>query len=228
MGPKYMMGLILLLQAVYAISPTVVTVYVTPSPQPIPPTDISGNQFKNGILGTSNRYRAEHNATDLIWNNTLAHIALKWAKKCKWKHSGSGPGENLAYGYTNASSAIEAWGGERDIYNFKKPTGFSKQTGHFTQLVWKGTTSLGCGMVKCNLSPGDRSEDHEVDGWYFVCEYWPPGNVVSTAGDLFRANVQPACHGENKASNASHIRGFQLLRLAVISFTMLVGLGIVL
>jgi hypothetical protein len=31
-------------------------------------------------------------------------------------------------------------------YNFETG-GFSGGTGHFTQLVWKGTTELGCGIA---------------------------------------------------------------------------------
>lgn len=78
-------------------------------------------------------------------------------------------GENLAEGYTNISSAVDAWGNERARYSFRKP-GFSEVTGHFTQLVWKHTTSVGCGRVNCNGK-------NEVEGWFLVCEYWPPGNV---------------------------------------------------
>lgn len=78
-------------------------------------------------------------------------------------------GENLAEGYTNISSAVDAWGNERARYSFRKP-GFSEVTGHFTQLVWKHTTSVGCGRVNCNGK-------NDVEGWFLVCEYWPPGNV---------------------------------------------------
>lgn len=78
-------------------------------------------------------------------------------------------GENLAEGFTNISSAVDAWGNERARYSFHKP-GFSEVTGHFTQLVWKHTTSVGCGRVNCNGK-------NDVEGWFLVCEYWPPGNV---------------------------------------------------
>jgi hypothetical protein len=39
------------------------------------------------MLSVTNRYRAEHNATALIWNNSLADSSLQWAKQCHWKHS---------------------------------------------------------------------------------------------------------------------------------------------
>jgi len=57
-------------------------------------------------------------------------------------------GENLAAGYANASASVDAWGLEREQYNWAKP-GFSEATGHFTQLVWSNTTSVGCGRTNC-------------------------------------------------------------------------------
>lgn len=60
---------------------------------------------------------------------------------------------------------MEAWGNEEAKYKFNDP-GFSEETGHFTQLVWKTTTTVGCGRKLC----GTR-------GWFVVCEYWPRGNV---------------------------------------------------
>jgi len=56
-------------------------------------------------------------------------------------------------------------------YDFNNP-GFSAGTGHFTALVWKSTTKLGCG----------------VSGMYVVCHY------CETAGNwrgAFRDNVLP-------------------------------------
>lgn len=60
--------------------------------------------------------------------------------------------------------------------------GFSEETGHFTQLVWQSTTSVGCGAVLC-----DNDATGGVHGWYLVCEYYPPGNVIGE----FRGNVDP-------------------------------------
>jgi len=83
-------------------------------------------------------------------------------------------------GYQNLTAAIEAWGNERDMYNYGKP-GFSEGTGHFTQLVWKSTSSVGCERVDC-------PKTSDAKGWIVVCQYWPPGNVVG--GNLFQDNVQ--------------------------------------
>lgn len=70
---------------------------------------------------------------------------------------GGAAGENLAAGHANASAVVISWGEERKRYNFAANV-FSKPTGHFTQVVWKSTTSLGCGTAKCAGKGG-------VAGW---------------------------------------------------------------
>lgn len=54
--------------------------------------------------------------------------------------------ENLAAGtgdYT-VTDGINAWTDEAKDYDPKNPT-----YSHFTQVVWKGTTDLGCALVTC-------------------------------------------------------------------------------
>ena len=63
------------------------------------------------------------------------------------------------------------------LYDYADP-GFSGDTGHFTQLVWKSTTKLGCAS----------SQASESGNWYVVCNYEKPGNML---GD-FENNVLPA------------------------------------
>ncbi|CAF9908609.1 MAG: hypothetical protein ALECFALPRED_004692 [Alectoria fallacina] len=130
----------------------------------------SDSSFESSILNSTNTYRAQYNATALSWNTSLASYATSWASKCQFTHSHGPSGENLAEGYANVTDAVDAWGDEGSHYDFKKG-GFSESTGHFSQLVWKGTTSVGCGRVDCNGQGG-------VPGWFVVCEYWPAGNVV--------------------------------------------------
>lgn len=119
------------------------------------------------------------------------------------------------------------------MYNFTLPTGFTEETGHFTQLVWKSTKQVGCAAVNCGYSKNDNSKrdnedggreggsgkkliaprfDEEDDdeeergglkgskvardepraqGWYVVCEYTPPGNVVGQHDTYFKKNVLP-------------------------------------
>jgi hypothetical protein len=66
------------------------------------------------------------------------------------------------------------WYDEVGSFDFDEG-GFSKKTGHFTQVVWRGTKQIGCGVSQCN----------GMDVW--VCQYDPPGNVRGQ----YRDNVLP-------------------------------------
>lgn len=94
-------------------------------------------------------YRTQHGSSSLTWSDALAASSMSWAQKCYWGHSHTpGLGENLAIGYADMTDSIDGWGLERTIYNWNNP-GFSESTGHFTQLVWKGTKEVGCARVLC-------------------------------------------------------------------------------
>jgi hypothetical protein len=43
--------------------------------------------------------------------------------------------------------------------------------GHFSQLVWKSSTTLGCATVFCPAGTMNPS----FGMWYTVCNYFPPG-----------------------------------------------------
>ncbi|RDL36903.1 uncharacterized protein BP5553_06255 [Venustampulla echinocandica] len=144
--------------------------------------------FEKDILAAHNFYRAEHNATTLKWNDTSAKYASKWSARCEFEHSHGPTGENLVAGASNATTSVDVWGSERKSYNWGKP-GFSEETGHFTQLVWTNTTSVGCGRTSCQGKGG-------TDGWYVVCEYWPPGNVVGDGNRYFKENVAKIIKGK--------------------------------
>ncbi|XP_044250932.2 uncharacterized protein [Drosophila takahashii] len=106
-------------------------------------------------------------------------MASKWAHHLKAtntiKHSQNGYGENIYWasnGKLAPSDVVEAWYNEISLYNWRYPS-YSKQTGHFTQVVWKGSTELGVGFAK-------RGKTIIV-----VCNYNPPGNYENE----FRRNV---------------------------------------
>lgn len=162
------------------------TVTVTPT-TPASPQFTDTTLFKDAVLNSTNFYRYEHNATFLAWNDSLATYAADYAPQCIWAHSHGAPGENLARGYPDITSAVDAWGDERSMYDFgNPPTGFTEATGHFTQLVWKSTQTVGCAIQNCNGQNG-------IQGWYLVCEYWPAGNIVGQGASTnawFEVNVQ--------------------------------------
>jgi Cysteine-rich secretory protein family len=143
------------------------------------------------MLTSQNVKRSSHCAPPFAWSNTLAAAAQHWANVCTrdptnptgFAHSPANTrpnqGENLAWGTGNftAESAVELWYKEINHYNFSSP-GFSPATGHFTQMVWKNSTQLGCAMAHCS---GET---------FWVCRYSPQGNITNPG--QFKQNVMPA------------------------------------
>jgi hypothetical protein len=68
-------------------------------------------------------------------------------------------------GYGSLDDAVDAWYNEVKLYDFSNP-GWNTATGHFTALVWKSTTKLGCAINSACSWPT------------YVCQYGPPGNVI--------------------------------------------------
>ena len=135
------------------------------------------------VLEAHNQARARHCAPPLVWSAALAKVAQKWVdglvrRGCAFDHSGGAYGENLAGGTSgtlDAAAVVDMWYREKDRYDFRAGA-FSMSTGHFTQLVWRGTTRVGCGTATCK----------GLDLW--VCNYDPAGNVEGQ----YRENVLPA------------------------------------
>jgi hypothetical protein len=135
------------------------------------------------LVEAHNRARAKHCAPPLAWSKEVAASAQRWAdtlraRGCGLGHSGGRYGENLAAGTAGTideGAAVALWYAEGQRYPFPRG-GFSMKTGHFSQLVWRATTRLGCGRTECN----------GLEIW--VCQYDPPGNVEGE----YRENVLPA------------------------------------
>jgi len=138
----------------------------------------------DAFLDAHNTIRAEHNATALQWSTTLAQNAETWADQCQFKStngvlSNELYGENIAAGTGDFSitAAVASFVQDQDKYDPANPSYL-----HFTQVVWKSTTELGCAVSQCDgifdKSLGPAS--------LYVCLYNPVGNVIGQAP----ANVQ--------------------------------------
>lgn len=103
----------------------------------------------------------------------------------QFKHDAKGYGENLAWNWSSRGPAPVAcsiptdnWYNEIKDYNFADPaTTPISRVGHFTQVVWAGSTKVGCAQA-ASLGP--------KGGVYTVCNYDPPGNYLGQ----FPANVK--------------------------------------
>ena len=164
----------------------------TPATPALPPD-------QQAMLDAHNAARAKHCVGALTWSAQAAAAAQQWANRCTrsgggFAHDGNRGsfGENLAWGTSmTAQRAAELWYQEIRSYNFAAPAYTSNPpVGHFTQMVWAGTTQVGCAMAQC----GGQN--------LWVCRYAPPGNfnVVPRAGftaaqaqQSLRQNVPQPC-----------------------------------
>ncbi|CAF0948007.1 unnamed protein product [Didymodactylos carnosus] len=151
-------------------------------------------KFQQDALNKHNEYRRKHCVPSLTLNANLNSIAQRYAEYLaqnnKFEHSDpksrNGAGENLYFFSTtgtlnvNGADAVVSWYNEIKYYNFNKP-GFSSQTGHFTQVVWKSTQTVGCGIGYASRNGWNQA--------YVVCNYLPAGNVLGQ----FVQNVLPVC-----------------------------------
>lgn len=125
--------------------------------------------FSKNILDAHNSYRALHGVEPLSW----ADAPYVYAKNNADSYDCSGVlththgqyGENLAAGFSTGASAVTAWYVEGDDYDYSAANVYD----HFTQVIWKGSTQVGCAYKDCT-----------AEGWklYVVCEYNPVGNVI--------------------------------------------------
>jgi hypothetical protein len=109
-------------------------------------------------------------------------------------------GENLSFGFPTRSGkqAVDQWYCEIDVYDFDNPavvggTTFgcnnnpNRVTGHFTQIVWRGSSKLGCAQNRCSLGGNT--------GTLWACEYDPPGNFNADRPGVLEQNVPRPIQG---------------------------------
>ena len=142
------------------------------------------NSIAQEILNAHNQYRAEVGVPPLTWSDTLANHAQEWADYLAslggtLQHSqNTGEGENLwmgASGYFSYTQMIESFGNEKQYFiggTFPNvsSTGKWQDVGHYTQVVWRNTTEVGCAIAT-------SANGNDI----LVCRYSPPGNFLGQA-----------------------------------------------
>jgi|Laugrefabdmm15dn_1035133.scaffolds.fasta_scaffold16244_3 uncharacterized protein YkwD len=130
---------------------------------------------KSKILEAHNAFRRPLKLSQLTWNEELSELAENWAmtlaKKDKSIHHRPDNefGENIAYfSYEDdLSYGVSLWTDEKKDFEYKPIGDDYAIAGHYTQVIWKNTTEVGCGCAKGK------------SGYtYFVCNYNPHGNVI--------------------------------------------------
>ncbi len=140
-----------------------------------------------GMTAAHNTIRSELGIVPLAWSDTLAEYARARAvglakTGCRMRHEPSGRyGENLywasAVRWSNgkretqnisARHVADSWAQEEKDYNAQtKKCRKGAVCGHYTQMIWRDSKEIGCGMATCT----DK-------GQIWVCNYNPPGNYI--------------------------------------------------
>ncbi|XP_074659434.1 uncharacterized protein LOC141912114 [Tubulanus polymorphus] len=128
-------------------------------------------------LSEHNRVRSHYPVPKMRWSGSIANMAQNYANGCSSRHSTrsqrQGTGENI-YMSSMANmdpaeaikQAIESWESEKADYDINSNY-CGSVCGHFTQLIWKTSTEVGCGVGNC---------PHSMWKTFVVCNYKGPGN----------------------------------------------------
>ena len=150
---------------------------------------LDSNKVNEVLLAQHNKYRKMHDAPELTLDNELIKLATDYSAALAYKQDNysitpSGNknknkeklGENI-FTCTSmlktdcydieSTRPVDEWYNEIKNYNFSQP-GFTIDSSHFSQLVWKETTKMGCGA-----SVKDDGATYKV-----VCNYYTAGNIV--------------------------------------------------
>lgn len=139
--------------------------------------------FDSRLLASHNRERATAGVPALKWNPHLSASAAKWANHLArtgaFEHSQDEPGqpvegENLWAGtrnYYTPEAMVGLWIAEKrdfkpGLFPANSRAGDVERVGHYTQLMWRRTTDVGCATAQ------GRSEE------VLVCRYSTAGNVT--------------------------------------------------
>ena len=145
-------------------------------------------------LEEHNKYRKMHGVPVLQLDNLLIRYATAYAESLaknpndnylvpsgNYYEGDQKLGENLfqcnkvTISMENLTYPLSVWYNEKEFYNFNTNAG-EKGTANFTQMVWKNTKKMGCGI-------GQKTET----SYKVVCYYLPQGNIY----EKYDVNVLP-------------------------------------
>lgn len=152
-----------------------------------PPDPATLPQFAREMLDTHNTVRAGVSSPrpspalePLGWSPAAEAVAKKYVERCEWGHNAQRGelGENIAAAtpdYWDTRGVVMAWADEVADYTYDSNTcATGRQCGHYTQVVWRATTRVGCATKVCTRNSPFGSQ---APTWqYWVCNYDPPGN----------------------------------------------------
>ncbi|KAK8211915.1 CAP domain-containing protein [Phyllosticta capitalensis] len=157
-------------------------------------------------LAYHNAHRTNHTTCSMYWDYNLEAEAKKAADTCVYAHTKS-DGQNMAeytvYGtQLTADNLTTAAGTFSNMYysegqyflgQYGLPTPTTgEDVGHFTQMIWKDSYSVGCATTQCDSM------------LLSFCNYAPGGNILTTYAtnvlSLISSPLAPLCAESGGAS----------------------------
>lgn len=136
----------------------------------------NSSSFEDVMVNLHNKERSEVGSAPLKWDNDLARSAAVYARTLakydRFEHDPSNrwEGENLWMGtrsYYSFTQMVNMWSQEKLLLpRLRRWYDDTAAVGHYTQMVWKDTTRVGCAIAS----------NREWD--YLVCRYGPQGNYT--------------------------------------------------
>jgi len=195
----------------------------------VPQTAPVAGNFIQSMLDSHNRDRARYASPSLVWDEKLATVAQNYANGCKWGHNdqrsaqyGSSAGENIAMASgTPGIPSYQQWADEEKDWtcDLTKTGACNGVCGHWTQILWKDTTKVGCALAKCNTGNPFGS-----GSWnYLVCDYATAGNWNNQAA-VSRCPSRAGNRESDTGSQSSSGLGAGVIAAIVVSSVIVVAL----
>lgn len=139
----------------------------------------------------------------VTWNCDAEAIAQMWATQSQgtgghssreWREglfsdrtglqgNAASLGENLGWVVASAPSAVDpvvssivSWDDERSNYNHSRNSCTGGICGHYTQMVWRESTEIGCGVIRDQIQMPGQGTIWPY-GYFLVCHYHQAGNI---------------------------------------------------
>ena len=162
-------------------------------------TPVGMSAFAEDCVSSHNAVRGLHQSTSSVtWDDELAQQAQLYLDSkvdqgevphsCPTAGQSCGYGENIfTIGGMDSTTPIPCafaafyWYRESVWSSYDYARALDQQSGtvgHFTQMVWRDTSTIGCARATHN------------NDWYILCQYQEPGNVVGSDA-ISTSNVRP-------------------------------------
>ncbi|KAF2154589.1 PR-1-like protein [Myriangium duriaei CBS 260.36] len=190
------------------------------APAPQPSSTGVFTDYSLAAVAHHNYHRANHSAPDIAWSQSLADTAMKIAKTCVYQHSmdvdGGNYGQNIAAGvdagHIGETISDLFYNGEVTKftqYGVASPDmGSFEGWGHFSQIVWKASTQVGCATYDCGSSLQNFQANN---GFFTVCNYRTAGNfggeyAENIGSSLNKATVPGKYNVDTDAINTNYCK----------------------